>query len=154
MSYADHKGWLTTHLHWPLSQLPVKLSTSCNEEELFRIYVLIFCHVTRTPRLKSVKVMSYMVFSEVLFHYVSSFSSHLFHRKKSFKESEPLYLVFIPYVKGVSAFKCVRNDITLEQSSGGNIGTFQSLHVRTRCKVNPQPMTYCVQHSGLQQLHW
>jgi len=40
MTYADHKVWLTTHLHWPLSQLSVKLSTSCNEEELFRIYII------------------------------------------------------------------------------------------------------------------
>jgi len=40
MTYVDHKGWLTTHLYWPLSQLPVKLSTSCEKEELFRTYII------------------------------------------------------------------------------------------------------------------
>jgi hypothetical protein len=148
-SYAGHKAWLTTHLNWPLSKLLHVTKRSYSE-----LTYWIFCHVTRTLRLKSVKVVSDMVFTEVLFHYVSSFSFHLFDRKKSLKESKPLDLVFITYVKGVLAFKCVRNDITLEQSSGCNICTFQSLNVRTRCEGNPQPMTYCVQHSGLQQLHW
>jgi len=74
--------------------------------------------MTRTPRLKSVKVVSDIAFTEVLFEYVSSFSSYLFHRKKSFKESQSLDSVLIPYLKGVSAYKCVRNDVTLEQSAG------------------------------------
>jgi hypothetical protein len=108
--------------------------------------------MTRTPRLKSLKVVSDMVFTEVCVHYVSSFSSHLFHRKKSFGESQPLDSVFVPYVKGVTTFKCIRSDITLKQSSGWNICTSKSLHIWTRWEGNPQQMTHCVQYSGLQHL--
>lgn len=83
---------------------------------------------------------------------VSIMFHHLFHSKKSFEESKPLDSVFVLYMKGVSAFKCIRSDIALKQSSGWKICTFKSLQVWTRWEGNPQQMTYCVQHYGLQQL--